>query len=372
MTGIPDTELHTVLDTGHVVIDDSDHAAIHAALDSRDLSGTSPTVADYEAALRTWFRTSDAVACASGTAAIHLALLALGVTADDQVIVPATAPAMTAMPILAVGAVPVFADIAAPTTFALDLDDLARKITDSTRAIISVPMWGYPADGPDLPAMCRRWGIPLIEDAAQAHGTVIAGRYAGTRATIGAFSTHTRKLICTGEGGFCLTDDATIAGRLRELRNLGKQPDAGFGATFGLNYKLGALAAALGRRQLDRLTARLNHRRATLQTVNDRMSKVPGITPFPICADGLPNGYAALFTAADGQSLGERLAAARITSDPTRYDYQPLYRVPALASHAPAIPCRNAEHLTSTLLTVPCHEGVGPHDLDRIAAALSG
>lgn len=361
-----------IVDTEHVIIDDTDHAALYTVLDSGDLSGTSPTVAAYETALATWFHTHHAVACSSGTAAIHLALLALAVTTADQVVVAATAPAMTAMPILAVGATPVFADIAAPTTFALDLDDLAHKITDRTRAVISVPMWGYPADGPDLAAACRRWGIPLIEDAAQAHGTVVAGHYAGTRATIGTFSTHTRKLICTGEGGFCLTDDPTIAHRLHELRNIGKRPDAGFGATFGLNHKLGALAAGLGRSQLDRLTTRLETRRANLHAVTDRMAGIRGIEPFPIRPDGIPNGYAALFTATDAAPVAHRMAAAGITSDPTRYRYRPLYHVAALAGHAPTTPCRNAERLTATLITVPCHEGVGPHDLDRIAAALRG
>jgi len=362
-----------ILDTAHVIVDVTDRAAIDAVLDSRDLSGTAPVVAEYEAALANWFAADHAVACSSGTAALHLALLALDVGAGDDVIVSAAAPAMTAMPILAVGATPVFADVGTPTTFALDLDDVAYKITDRTRAVIAVPMWGYPADGPELADACHTWGLPLIEDAAQAHGTVVAGRYAGTRATIGTFSTHTRKLICTGEGGFCLTTDPALAQRLRELRNLGKRPGDGFGVTFGLNLKLNALAAAIGRAQLTRLTTRVEWRRATLAAITDRAAGLAAIDPLPIREDGLPNGYAAPFTASGGaRRVAERLAVAGITSDPLRYGYRPLYRIPTLVGHAPAAPCRNAERLTSTLVTVPCHEGVGPHDLDRIAAALRG
>lgn len=362
-----------VLDTEHVIVDRTDRAAIQAVLDSRDLSGTAPVVAEYETALAAWFGTNHAVACSSGTAAVHLALLALDVGAGDEVIVAATAPAMTAMPILAVAATPVFADVAAPTTFAFDLDDIANKITERTRAVIAVPMWGYPADGPELADACRSWGVPLIEDAAQAHGTVVAGRYAGSRATIGTFSTHTRKLICTGEGGFCLTSDPALAQRLRELRNIGKRLGNGFGVTFGLNLKLNALAAAIGCAQLDRLTTRVERRRATLATITERAVGLAAIEPFPIHPDGLPNGYAALFTASgDSRPVAQRLADAGITSDPLRYCYRPLYRTPALAGHAPTTPCRNAERLTRTLVTIPCHEGVGPHDLDRIAAALRG
>jgi len=280
---------------------------------------------------------------------------------------------MTAMPILAVGATPVFADTATPSSFALDLGDVAAKITARTRAVIAVPMWGYPADGPDLADACRDWGIPLIEDAAQAHGTVVADGYAGTRAAIGTFSTHTRKLVCTGEGGFCLTADPAIAQRLRELRNIGKRPGEGFAATFGLNLKLNALAAALGLTQLGRLATRLEHRRATLHAVTAHVAGVGGLRPFPIRVDGQPNGYAAVFTTSGlAVPVGRRLAAAGITSDPLRYRYRPLYHTPTLARHAPPTTCRNAEQLTVTLVTVPCHEGVGPHDLDRIAAALRG
>ncbi|GFJ82024.1 DegT/DnrJ/EryC1/StrS family aminotransferase [Phytohabitans houttuyneae] len=352
---------HAALDTAHVIIDATEYAAIRAVLDTRDLSGTASVIADYETALADWFGTNHAVACSSGTAALHLALLAVNVTSGDEVIVAATAPVMTAMPILAVGATPVFADTATPTSFALDLDDIAAKVTERTRAVIAVPMWGYPADGPDLADACHTWGIPLIEDAAQAHGTIVSGRYAGTRATIGTFSTHNRKLICTGEGGFCLTTNPAIARRLSEMRNIGKRPGESFGATFGLNLKLNAIAAALGLTQLSRLATRLEHRRATLNAVTEHLAGVRGLRPFPIRADGEPNGYAAVFTTpGQAEPVALRLAAAGITSDPMRYGYRPLYHTSALARHAPPTPCRNAEQLAATLLTVPCHEGVDP------------
>jgi dTDP-4-amino-4,6-dideoxygalactose transaminase len=280
---------------------------------------------------------------------------------------------MTGLAVLAVGATPVFADVAAATTFALDHADVEAKITERTRAVIAVPMWGYPADGPELTDACRGWGLPLIEDAAQAHATTVAGRNAGTAATIGTFSTHTRKLICTGEGGFCLTADDTLAARLRQLRNLGKPAGGIFGADFGLNYKLNALAAALGRTQLDRLSTRVQQRRAILGTIADIATELHGMDPFPIRPDGIPNGYAALITTdVPAQPVAGRLARAGITSDPHRYQYRPAYHSPAFAPYAPATRCRNAERLTTTIVTVPSHEGVGPAELARIAAALRG
>jgi perosamine synthetase len=200
-----------------------------------------------------------------------------------------------------------------------------------------------------------------------------AGRYAGTTATIGTFSTHTRKLLSTGEGGFCLTTDDALSTRLRELRNLGKPAGRAFGTRFGLNYKLNALAAALGRAQLGRLHDRLRHRRATLHTITDMITALPGMAPFPVHPDGQANGYAALLTTnGPARPVAERLAAAGVTSDPLRYHYRPLYHSPAFAQFTPTVACRHAEQLSETLVSIPSHEGVGPHDLDRIQAALRG
>lgn len=360
------------LDIKHTIIDQHDHDAVRKVLSRMDLSGNASAVADYEHALTDWFATRHAVACSSGTAALHLALLALGIGSGDEVIVAATAPVMTVLPVLAVGAAPVFADVAHPTTFALNHDDLQRKITDRTRAVIAVPMWGYPADGPDLAEACAVWQLALIEDAAQAHGTITRSLLAGTMATIGTFSTHARKMMTTGEGGFCLTRDEQLHQRMCQIRNLGQPVDGGpFGATFGLNFKLGALAAALGTVQLQRLRTRIIQRRVTLESLNVIARKTPDLLPFPVSDRGQPNAYAALFTSDQATQIAQRLAAARIVSDPLRYDYRPVYHTPILRPYAPNQPCANAERLTTTLLTLPCHEGVGPAELDRIAIALT-
>ena len=364
-----------VIGIKHVQLGDDELHAVRDTLVAADLSGNAEVVGLYEQELARWFDTRFAVACSSGTAAIHLSLLALGVGPGAEVIVPATAPAMTALPVLAVGAVPVFADVAHPATFALDLTDVANKLTPRTKAVITVPMWGYPADGPELARACRDWGVPLVEDAAQAHGTTLSSWYAGTQGVIGTFSTHARKLICTGEGGFCLTGDPALADRLHQLRNLGQPPGGGeFGTGFGLNYKLPALAAALGRVQLARLTSRLARRRLILTTLTTMANDIVGLEPFPIPPGAEPNGYAALFTAQPdlANRIAHRSRAAGIESDVLRYHYWPLYQTPVLARYAPTRPCVNAERLTTTLLTVPCHERVATEELARIGAAWRG
>ncbi|MGH4019122.1 MAG: DegT/DnrJ/EryC1/StrS family aminotransferase [Pseudonocardiaceae bacterium] len=363
-----------VIDIKYVQLSDDELHAVRDTLVAADLSGNAEVVGLYEQELASWFDARFSVACSSGTAAIHLSLLALGVGPGAEVIVPATAPAMTALPVLAVGAVPVFADVAHPATFALDLADVANKLTPRTKVVITVPMWGYPADGPELARACRDWGVPLVEDAAQAHGTSLSGRYAGTQGMIGTFSTHTRKLICTGEGGFCLTGDPALADRLRQLRNLGQPPGGEFGTGFGLNYKLSAVAAALGRVQLSHLTSRLARRRLILGKLTAMASDIAGLEPFPIPHGAEPNGYAALFTAESDLTsrIAHRSHAAGVESDVLRYNYRPLYRTPVLARYAPTRPCRNAERLATTLLTVPCHKRVATGELARIGAAWRG
>lgn len=364
-----------VIDIKYVQLGQDELDAVRDTLATSDLSGNAEVVGLYEQDLADWFGARFAVACSSGTGAIHLALLALEVGPGSEVIVAATAPAMTALPVLAVGAVPVFADVAHPATFALDLGDVASKLTPRTRAVIAVPMWGYPADGPELAQACRDWGVPLVEDAAQAHGTSLFGRYVGTHGAIGTFSTHARKLICTGEGGFCITGDPVLVNRLRQLRNLGKPPGGGeFGVGFGLNYKLSALAAALGRVQLSRLTSRVARRGLILGKLTAMASEIVGLEPFPIPHGTEPNGYAALFTAEPDLAgrIAHRSRAAGIEPDVLRYGYRPLYRTPVPARYAPTQPCRNAERLAVTLLTVPCHERVATDDLARIGAAWRG
>ncbi|MGH8896995.1 MAG: DegT/DnrJ/EryC1/StrS family aminotransferase [Egibacteraceae bacterium] len=236
-------------------------------------------------------------------------------------------------------------------------------------------MWGYPADGKLLADACRSWGVALIEDAAQAHGTRVGGRLAGTQGTIGTFSTHARKLIATGEGGFCLTNRPELAARLHQLRNLGQPvrldgptgiPDGLFGAAFGINYKLAGPLAALGIAQLAKLDQRLAARRRIAERLLAGLRNVDGLTPLPVADGSQPNLYALVATVAgDAAEVGRRLAAAGVVSDTTCYDYQPLYRLPVFTTGDDRI-CDHAERLCASVVTIPCHEALTTHDQDRI------
>src|SRR5438105_4677583 len=144
------------------------------------LSGGAPILARYERGLAEHFGSAHAVAVNSGSSALHATLHVLGVGQGTEVMVPAVAPLPTAMPILTVGATPVMVDVL-PGTLDLDPADVARKLSSRTRAAIIVPLWGYPADTRSVAAVLAEAEVPIIEDPAQAHGTRIRNRYAGTR-----------------------------------------------------------------------------------------------------------------------------------------------------------------------------------------------
>jgi|SRR5450830_637544 perosamine synthetase len=212
------------------------------ALEKRQLAGTAEVVRHYEEVLSTVFGGLSCVAVSSGSAALHAALVASGVSAGDEVLVPGIAPIPTILPILAAGAKPVFVDTQSTHSISINIDSIAAVITKKTKAAIFLPLWGYSADCQEAVALCRSNGIKTIEDAAQSFLTIDGGIKVGTIADYGCFSTHDRKLLSTGEGGFVLCKDPKDAERLRRFTRLGGMK----GIEYGPNYKLSGLQAALG------------------------------------------------------------------------------------------------------------------------------
>ena len=166
-------------------------------LSNEDISGNSRFITEYEQKLCQYFNVKYAIAVSSGTAAIHCALASIGVGAGDEVIVPVTAAVMSAIPIVALGAKIVFVDCK-NNSFGICPKSLRKKITKNTKAIMSVAMWGYPAYCNEIHKISISFNITIIEDAAQAIGTVNQGHFEGTCGLIGCFSTHELKLISTG------------------------------------------------------------------------------------------------------------------------------------------------------------------------------
>ncbi len=192
------------------------------------------------------------VACANGTAALHLACAALGLAPGDEVIAPAFSIISTANAIVQTGATPVLVDVE-PDTLCLDPVQIESKVGPRTKAIMPVHMYGHPADMDPIMEIAGRHGLAIIEDAAQVHGAAYRGRPLGGIGTMGCFSFFANKLITTGEGGMVVTNDESLAERLRLLRNLAHGRRRFEHEELGFNYRLTNLQAAVGLAQLERL-----------------------------------------------------------------------------------------------------------------------
>jgi len=332
---------------------------------SGSISGTSEPVIAYESKLAAWFESSHAVALSSGGAAVLVALHAAGVGPGDEVILTPTAPLCTVYPIMELRAKPVFCDTQAEN-FSMDLDDLARSITPRTKAIIDIPMWGYPTPADALRDFAKSRGVKLVFDLAHAHGTTLHGKHLSAYADISCFSTHERKPLATGEGGFVLTDDAGLSERARLYSRFGNLA----GVYVGLNFKLGGMQAALGASRIGRLSAQIARRRENARALLQKIEH-PSVRELSVVPGGDPNHYSALLHLAfqDNTRFLRHLDAAGIPSDILRYGGKCLYRFPAVEAYTKV--CPNAERLLGSITTIPVHPQIGPEDIDHIASVIN-
>jgi perosamine synthetase len=343
---------------------EDDQPALAAAL-AGGLSGTSDTVTEYEAALRTYFSNRNAIAISSGGAAITVALAAAGVKAGDEVVLTPTCPLCTVYPVMDMGAKPVFVDTR-PDGFSVDLEDLARVVTKKTRAIIEIPMWGMPTQVDELQQAARKAGIPLILDLAHSHGSTLHGRSLSAYGDLSCFSTHERKPLATGEGGFILTDNDDLAKRCRDYSRFGNLN----GRDFGLNFKLGALAAALGKNRLKYLDRQLEGRRKNAERFLSQLTH-PSVREFTRINGAKTNYYfLTLRTSfADNRRFIDYLDEHGIPSDIKRYGCRCLYEFPAVEQFRR--PCPNGERLLNTMTTIPVHPALTGEDIDYMVGVVN-
>jgi perosamine synthetase len=218
-----------------------------------------------------------AIATSSCTGALHMAMLAIGLGPGDEAIVPEQTWVATAKAVSYVGATPVFADVE-PGSWCLDAASVEAAITERTKAIVPVHLYGHPADMDALQAVAGRHGLPLIEDAAPAIGAEIRGRRVGALGTAGAFSFQGAKLLVTGEGGMFVTNDPDVYARAYKAWDLGVERSRGFWIdAHGLKYKMPNVAAAIGLGQLGRIDHLIEAKREIFGWYAEELDGVPGI-----------------------------------------------------------------------------------------------
>lgn len=215
-----------------------------------------------------------AVALPSCTAALHLSLLGLGIGPGDEVAVPEVTWIATAAPISYVGATPVFVDID-PVTWCMSPRSLAERITPRTKAVIPVDLYGGMVDMHGIREVTEPAGIRVIEDAAQAIGSVLHGQKAGSRGDIGVFSFHGSKTITTGEGGMLVTAHKDVYERVTFLNNQGRRDRSLYNYEIGHKYKMSAMQAAMGLAQLERLDEIVARKRLIFEWYREELGNVP-------------------------------------------------------------------------------------------------
>ncbi len=246
------------------------------------ISSAGPVLERFETSFAALLGARHAVAVSSGTTALHLALAALGIGPGDEVLVPDFTMFSTVAAVLYTGARPVLVDCD-PDTFCIDPDLLASAITPRTRAILPVHLFGHSADMATIQAFAMRHGLAVVEDAAQAIGATCRGRPCGAIGTLGCFSFYGNKLVTTGEGGMVVTSDASVATRLRSLRDMAHTPGRRFHhEALGFSYRMSSLQAAFGLGQLDHLDELLGRKRAMAAAYDRRLAGIPGLR-LPIC-----------------------------------------------------------------------------------------
>ena len=288
----------------------AEQEAVHQVMASGWIT-QGPKVRELEAGFARLCGASHAVATNTGTAALHVALLALGIGSGDEVITTPLSCIASANPILMQGAKPVFADVD-PETYNLDVREVDKCITRRTKAILPVHLFGHPVDLDPLLELASRHSLPVIEDASQATGAQYKGRRVGGFGRVGCFSLYANKIVTSGEGGMIVTGDAGLADRMLAIRNFGQLPGQHFlHAYLGGNYKMTDLCAAIGCVQLGKIDAYIDRRRQNVDALNAALSgldrlieRLPSERPFARAAHF---GYHMLFRT---PSLRQRVEAA--------------------------------------------------------------
>ncbi len=252
-------------------------ALVKECLDTNWISSRGRFVEIFEQGFADFCGRKYAVAVTSGTAALHLAMAVLDIGPGQEVILPSLSIISCANAVHLQGADIRVAD-ALPDTWNIDPDDIRRKLTPNTRAIIIVHTFGCPADMEEIEDICRRHNLFLIEDAAEAHGAVYNGRRVGSFGTISCFSFYANKIVTTGEGGMLLTDDKYLARKARRLKNLAFLPEKRYlHREVGFNYRMTNIQAAIGVAQLNHIEESITRKRRNAALYSNKLKPIPGL-----------------------------------------------------------------------------------------------
>jgi perosamine synthetase len=327
----------------------------------------------FEAAFKAHLGSSYAIATSSCTGALHMGMAALGVGSGDEVIMADTNWIASAAPITHLGAKPVFVDIR-PDSWCIDADLVEAAITPRTKAILAVHLYGNLCDMDRLLSIGEKHGIPVIEDAAEAIGSVYFGKRAGSMGAFGAFSFHGTKTVTTGEGGMFVTNDRALYEQVLTLSNHGRsrtQSKQFWPDVVGFKYKMSNIQAAIGCAQMERIEELTGRKQQIFHYYRDRLQGLPGVRMNPEPTN-IVNG-AWMPTVVFDQSSGitrERLVAAFAANNiDARVFFYPLS---GLSMFEDVRANRHAHDIPGRAINLPSYHDMTTGDQDRVIAVVRG
>jgi dTDP-4-amino-4,6-dideoxygalactose transaminase len=348
------------------------------AFDSNWIAPVGPDIDAFERELAERAGVGHAVALSSGTAALHLGLLLAGVGSGDDVLVPSFTFVATAGAVTYLGANPVLVDCSS-ANWGIDPDLVATELASRARlgrlpaAVVTVDLYGQCADYDGLTRACNEYGVPLIEDAAEALGASYRSRPAGSFGMAGVFSFNGNKIITTSGGGMLVSDSADLVDRARFLATQARDPFPHYEhSVIGYNYRLSNLLAALGRGQLRGLDSHIDRRRRIDARYRSALAGVPGIRFMPIADYGEPNWWLTCIEVdpehfgADREEIRLALEAVDIESRPT---WKPLHLQPVFAG-APTIGGAVCARIFERGLCLPTGSALSEPDQVRIVETI--
>jgi len=312
--------------------------AVLEALDTGWISSAGPAIEKFEKEFARFIGVKHGIAVSNGTAALHVAIAALGIGPGDEVIVPDFTMIASVVAVLYTGAIPIFVDIERET-FAVDPEKIEKAITKKTKAIMPVHLFGHSANMDPILAIAKKHRLAVIEDAAEAHGATYHGKKCGSMGEVGCFSFYANKIITTGEGGMVVTDDDALADRVRRLRDLAHSPEKRFIHTeVGFNYRLTNLQAALGVGQMARIDEYIAKKEWMGRRYGEELSDIRGLR-LPITKEYATNVYwmyGVLVEENFGMTKNELRAKLKEQGVDTRDFFYPCHSQPLLKGHPQA------------------------------------
>jgi perosamine synthetase len=333
-----------------------------------------PKTQEFEKQFASYTGASYSVAVNSCTAALHSIMLGLGIKQGDEVIVPSDTFVATANVALYVGAKPILAD-SDPETFNISAEDIQKKITKKTKAIIVVHLAGNPCDMKEIDEIAEDHKVTVIEDAAHAHGSKYEDRYCGTLGLAAAFSFYPTKVMTCGEGGMVTTNDSKLADKIKMIRNHGR---AAYGPAeiveLGFNFRMTDIHAVIGLVQLKHLNEYVSHRNSLAKVYAEQLSKVGWLTPQKVRQGNLCSYYVYNVKLEDGAPLTRDDLATRLNQKGvgTSILYHPVHSQPfysKLYKKGNAFPI--AQELGEKTIALPMFNNLSADDVKYVVETIT-